>query len=250
MNIKKKLTKRLRRGSGRDSRGRVVVRHHGGGSIQRLRQIDWRRDKQGISGIVEAIEYDPLRSGKIALIKYLDGERRFILCPEGLQVGETVVSGSQAEAKTGNNLPLIAIPVGTPIHNLELTPQKGGQIVRGAGAQAVILAKENGFANVRLPSGEVRKILLQCFATIGQVSNIERKNLKLKKAGQNRWRGIRPTVRGVAQNPRSHPHGGGEARSGIGMPSPKSPWGKPTLGKRTRNRKKYSNSLILKRRRE
>lgn len=235
-----------RRG-GRDSQGHVSVRQRGGGSKRYLRIIDFKRDKKGIAGLVETIEKDPNRNVDIAGLIYRDGERRYILAPLGLEIGASVVSGEEAEVKIGNCLSLKNIPVGTPIHNLELTPGKGGELVRGAGTTAVILSKEEFAAQVKLPSGEVRLFPLSCSATIGQLGNIEEKLIKLKKAGDSRHRGIRPTVRGVAQDPHSHPHGGGEGRSGIGMPGPKTRWGK-RIGKNTRNKKHYSNRLIIKRR--
>ena len=232
---------------GRDSKGRVSVRQRGGGSKRFLRIIDFKRDKKEIVGIVEAIEYDPNRNVEIALINYSDGEKRYILAPLDLKIGDTVVASKEAEIKTGNSLPIEKIPVGTPIHNLELAPNKGGQIVRSAGSLALILSKEGSFAQVKLPSSEIRLFSLDAWATIGQLGNIGEKFKKLKKAGDSRRRGIRPTVRGVAQNPHSHPHGGGEGRSGIGMPGPKSRWGK-RLGKKTRKKIKYSNRFIIKRR--
>lgn len=244
----KRLTKILPKTSARDWRGQVSVRHRGGRQKRYLRIIDFKRDKHGISAKVVAIEYDPNRTANIALLTYTDGEKRYILAPNGLTVGETVLSGDQAEIKVGNALPLGKIPMGTQIHNIELIPGKGGQILRAAGAAASILAQEDKFTQVKLPSGEVRRIDKNSLATIGQVGMVDWKLRKFGKAGAMRWRGIRPTVRGVAQNPRSHPHGGGEGRSGIGMPSPKSPWGKPTLGKKTRKRKKYSDQWIIKRR--
>lgn len=247
MKFGKQMSSTLKKHSGRNASGKVTVRHQGGRAGQRMREIDWHRGKFNIPAIVEAIEKDPLRTGLIALLKYSDGERRYILSPVGLKVGDKVISGPQAEARLGNCLPMTNIPIGTPIHNIELTPGKGAQMVRSAGSQAVILAKEAGFGNIRFPSGEVRRILLECYATVGQVSNIDWKNEQVGKAGRNRWRGIRPTVRGVAQNPHSHPHGGGEGRSGIGMPSPKSPWGKKALGKKTRESRKYSDKMMIKR---
>lgn len=247
--MSKKLFKILKKHSGRNNTGKVTVRHQGGGEKQFLREIDFKRDKHDISAKVETIEYDPNRTANVALLLYQDGERRYILAPQGLKVGDKVVSGKKAELKVGNALPLKKIPVGTIIHNIELTLGKGGQLVRGAGGGAVLQAKEGGYGTIKLPSGEQRKVSTECFATIGQVGNSQWKAVKLGKAGRKRHMGIRPTVRGVAQNPRSHPHGGGEGRSGIGMPSPKSPWGKRTLGKKTRKRKKYSDKLIIKRRR-
>lgn len=233
--------------SGRDAKGQVSVRHRGGGAKRFWRKIDFKRGKKDVVGVIEAIEYDPNRNVDIALVSDTDGEKRYILAPEGLKIGEKVVSGENVEAKIGNCLPLKSIPIGVSIHNLELVPGKGGQFVRGAGAKAVVLSKEGEFAQVKLPSGEIRLFLLSCWATIGQLGNLGERFKKLKKAGDSRRRGIRPTVRGVAQNPRSHPHGGGEGRSGIGMPGPKTPWGKPALGKKTR-KLKYSDKFIVKRR--
>lgn len=243
------LRRILPKHSGRDAKGQVSIRHQGGRQKRFLREIDFRREKKNISAKVVSLEYDPNRGAAIALLNYIDGEKRYILAPESLKVGDELISGEKAPVKIGNNLPLEKIPIGTIIHNVELTPGKGGQIVRGAGTGATVQAKEGSFATLRLPSKEERKISLECCATIGQVCNAELKNIKLGKAGRKRHMGWRPTVRGVAQNPNSHPHGGGEGRSGIGMPSPKSPWGKKTLGKKTRRRKKYSNKLIIKRRR-
>lgn len=213
-----------------------------------LRIIDFKRDKKNLVGRVEAIEYDPNRNVDIALVVYPDGERRYILQPEGLKVGDKVVSGERVELSLGNTLPLKSIPVGMPIHNLEIVPGKGGQLVRGAGSQAVILSKEEKTAQVKLPSGEVRIFPLEALATIGQLGNVGEKFKKLRKAGDSRHRGQRPKVRGVAQHPGSHPHGGGEGRSGIGMPGPKTPWGKPALGKKTRKKVKYSDRFIIRRR--
>lgn len=244
----KSLIQILHKKSGRNNTGRVTVRGQGGGSKQYIREIDFYRDKLNITGVVTSIEYDPNRTAYIALVNYTDGEKRYILLPEGLKVGDTIASSENAEIKIGNSLPLKSIPVGTFIHNIEVQPKKGAQIVRSAGGVAQLLSKEEKFAHIKLPSGEVRKILLKCFATIGQVGNIDWKNTFFATAGRNRRRGIRPTVRGVAQNPRSHPHGGGEGRSGIGLKSPKSPWGKRTLGKKTRKKKRYSNKYIIQRR--
>ncbi len=245
----KKLSRILPKKSGRDSRGRVAVRHQGGRQKRFLRKIDWKRNKFDLAGRVAAIEYDPNRTANIALIVYPDGEKRYILAPDGLKIGDQVMSGKKAELKTGHTLALEKIPVGTAIHNLELRPGKGGQIVRSAGSSAQILAKESGMATIKLPSAEQRLIALKCLATIGQVSKPLWKTVKLGKAGRKRHMGIRPTVRGVVMHPGSHPHGGGEGKSGIGMPSPKSPWGKKTLGKKTRKKKKYSSQYIIKRRR-
>jgi len=234
--------------NGRDNQGQVSVRHRGGGNKRFLRKIDFERSKKNIEGKVEAIEYDPNRNVEVALVIYKDGERRYILVPEGLKLGDRIVTSENADIKVGNSLPLKNIPIGTPIHNIEIVPFKGGQIVRGAGTMAAILAKEGDFAQVKLPSGELRQILLESWATIGQLGNIDMKLRKLRKAGDSRRRGIRPTVRGVAQNPHSHPHGGGEGRSGIGMPGPKTPWGKPARGKKTRRKVKYSDKFILRKR--
>lgn len=231
------------------SRGRVTVRHRDQGEKKLYRQIDFKRDKRDIEGRVASIEYDPNRSANIALIVYKDGEKRYISAPASLGVGDTIVAGEKVEIKDGNAMPLKNIPVGIPIHNIELSPGKGGQLVRSAGTAARITAKEDAYVHLQMPSGEVRKVLSRCFATLGQVSKIEHSAVKLGKAGRKRHMGIRPTVRGVAQNPHSHPHGGGEGRSGIGMKSPKSPWGKRTLGKKTR-RRKYTDKYIVKDRRE
>jgi len=230
------------------SRGRVTIRHREQGAKKLYRQIDFKRDKKDIEGKVASIEYDPNRTANIALIVYQDGEKRYILAPAGLKVGDTVVAGEKVELKDGNAMPLKNIPVGFPIHNLELFPGRGGQLVRSAGAAARITAKEDDYVHVQMPSKEVRKILAKCFATLGQVSKIEHAAIKFGKAGRKRHLGIRPTVRGVAMHPGAHPHGGGEGRSGIGMKSPKSPWGKRTLGKKTR-RRKYTDKFIIRRRR-
>jgi len=244
----KRLKKILPKKSGRNSEGKVTVRHQGGRHKRFLREIDFKRDKLDIPAKVASIEYDPNRGARIALLFYADGEKRYILAPQDLQVGDEVMAGQKADIKPGNALPLREIPLGTLIHNLELKPGKGGQIVRGAGTAAILMNKEEKYALVKLPSGEQRKINLDCYATVGQIGNIDWKNRFLGKAGRKRHLGIRPTVRGVAQHPDSHPHGGGEGRSGIGMPSPKSPWGKPTLGKKTRKKKKYSDKLIVQKR--
>ncbi len=233
--------------SGRDSQGHVAVRHQGGQHKRYLRTIDFKRDKFNVVGRVVAIEYDPNRTCDIALVQYGDGEKRYILTPEGLKTGDTVIAGVHVEIKTGNALPLSEIPVGTVVHNVELTPGRGGQLARGAGASVIVSAKEEGYVHVKLPSGELRKIKAEGLATIGQVGNIEWENEVIGKAGRARHMGIRPTVRGVAQNPRSHPHGGGEGRSGIGMPSPKTFAGRKAVGK-TRKKNKYSNQYILQRR--
>lgn len=243
----KKLNLMIGRMGGRDAKGQVSVRHRGGGSKRYLRLIDFHRNKVNVPAVVEAIETDPNRNVDIALVIYKDGHRGYILAPLGIKVGDVVISGGESEVKVGNSLPLQNIPVGLPIHNIEMFPGKGGQLVRGAGSMAVILAKEGSKAQVKLPSGEIRLFSILCKATIGQLGNIDEKLKKLRKAGDSIRRGIRPTVRGVAQNPHSHPHGGGEGRSGIGMPGPKTPWGKPALGKKTRNKRRYSNKDIVKR---
>ena len=237
----------LRKKGGRNSRGVVTVRHRGGGHKRRYRIIDFKRDNFGIPGRVDSIEYDPNRSARIALVVYADGERRYILAPNGLRVGDTVMSGADADIRAGNALPIRNIPLGTVIHNIEIYPGRGGQLVRSAGNSAQLLAKEGVMAQVRLPSGEVRYVDMNCLATIGQVSNPDHANTNQGKAGRNRWIGRRPSVRGVAMDPNSHPHGGGEGRSPIGMPGPKTPWGKPALGKKTR-RNKRTNKLIVRRR--
>lgn len=239
----------IKKSGGRNVSGKITVRHRGGGHKRLLRRIDFKRDKHGIPGKVMAIEYDPNRRANIALVYYTDGEKRYVLAPLNLKLGDTVIAAEDAEIKVGNALPLAKIPVGTPIHNIELRPGKGGQLVRGAGTAATVQSKEGKYATVRLPSKEHRLIDIRCFATIGQVGNIEWKTIKLGKAGRRRLMGFRPAVRGVAMHPAAHPHGGGEGRSGIGMPSPKSPWGKPTLGKKTRKVKKYSDKRIVKDRR-
>ena len=244
----KSLLAPLKKKSGRNSYGRITVRHRGGGAKQKYRIIDFKRDKDNIPAKVAAIEYDPNRTARIALLVYADGEKRYIIAPDGLNVGDQVISGPDADIKVGNALPLENIPVGTLIHNIELKPGKGGQLVRAAGNLAQLMAKEGNYAQVRLPSGEVRRINIRCKATIGQVGNVEHENISIGKAGRKRWMGIRPTVRGVVMNPVDHPHGGGEGKSPIGMPSPVTPWGKPTLGYKTRKKNKLSNRLIVKRR--
>lgn len=243
----KSLLLPLKKRAGRNNRGKITVRHRGGGAKRRLRLIDFKRDKVGIPGRVAAIEYDPNRSARIALIFYVDGEKRYILAPLGLGVGDTVMSGSNAEIKPGNALPMKSMPTGTQIHNIELQKGKGGQMVRSAGAAAQLMVKEGEYALVRLPSGEIRRIRSECVATIGQIGNVEHQNISLGKAGRKRLMGWRPTVRGSAMSPRDHPHGGGEGRSPIGMPGPKTPWGKPALGYRTR-KPKASDRMIVKRR--
>jgi len=244
----KSLLVPLKKRAGRNNRGRVTVRHRGGGAKRMLRIIDFKRDKLGVPGRVAAIEYDPNRSANIALVYYVDGEKRYILAPLGIKVGDTVQAGSAAEIKPGNCLPLSAIPTGMTIHNIELQPGRGAQMVRSAGAAAQLVAKEGKYGLIRLPSGEMRRVSLECLATIGQVGNPDHGRLKLGKAGRKRWLGRRPEVRGVAMNPRDHPHGGGEGKAPIGMPGPKTPWGKPALGYRTRRERKPSDKLIVKRR--
>jgi len=243
----KSLLSPLKKKGGRSNQGRITVRHRGSGAKRRLRLIDFKRDKFGIPGKVAAIEYDPNRTAYIALIHYADGEKRYILAPLELKVGDTIMSGDDAEVKPGNTLPLRLIPTGSQIHNIELERGKGGQLVRGAGTAAQLMVKEDEYALVRLPSGEIRRIRSQCLATIGQVGNIDQRSIKLGKAGRKRWLGWRPTVRGSAMSPRDHPHGGGEGRSPVGLPGPKTPWGKPALGYRTR-KPKASDKLIVKRR--
>ena len=248
----KSLLVPLKRSGGRNSYGRITTRHIGGGHKRMLRIIDFKRDILDVPGKVIAIEYDPNRSSRIALLEYPDKTKRYIVAPLGISVGEEVISSNQKEAeiKNGNCLPLRNIPSGTLMHNIELVKGKGGQIVRSAGASAQIMSKEGDFAHLKLPSGEVRLVNLECRATIGQISNVEHEAITIGKAGRSRWMGIRPTVRGLAMNPVDHPHGGGEGKSGQGNPHPVTPWGKPTKGYRTRNRKKYSNKFIVKRRRK
>ena len=243
----KSLLLTLKKRAGRNNQGKITVRHRGKGAKRRLRIIDFKRDKLGIPGRVAAIEYDPNRSARIALIYYVDGEKRYILAPLGLSVGNTIMSGENAEIKPGNALPLKLIPTGSQIHNIEMEKGRGGQVVRSAGAAAQLMVKEGEYALIRLPSGEIRRIRSDCMATIGQVGNVDHQNIELGKAGRKRWMGWRPTVRGSAMSPRDHPHGGGEGRSPIGLPGPKTPWGKPALGYRTR-KPKASDKMIVKRR--
>jgi large subunit ribosomal protein L2 len=246
----KSLTKTLKKHSGRNSRGKITVRHRGGGYRPKYRIIDFKRDKDGIPGTVATIEYDPNRSANIALINYADGEKRYIIAPNELKVGTVIESGPDADIKVGNALPVANIPVGTIIHNIEMKPGKGGQMVRSAGNGAQLMAKEGDFAQIRLPSGEVRKVRLECRATIGEVGNLDHQNIQIGKAGRKRHMGIRPTVRGSVMNPNDHPHGGGEGKAGIGRVSPVTPWGKPALGYKTRKKKNPSNKYIVKRRNE
>lgn len=241
------LLRSLHKQAGRNVQGRVTVRHRGGGHKRQYRVVDFKRDKVGIPARVKSIEYDPNRSARIALLVYGDGEKRYIIAPLGLQVGDSVMSGEDAEIRVGNALPLERIPLGTLVHNIEFYPGRGGQMVRSAGTSAQVLAKEGDHVTLRLPSGEVRLVRKNCMATIGQVGNVDHGNIKLGKAGRKRWLGWRPAVRGSAMSPRDHPHGGGEGRTPIGMPSPKSPWGKKTLGKKTR-RNKATDKYIVRRR--
>ena len=243
----KGLTEYLKKNAGRNNQGKITVRHQGGGNKIKYRVIDFKREKRDIPAKVAAIEYDPNRTAFIALLNYADGEKRYILAPVGLNVGDTVVAGEQADIKPGNALPIGAIPVGTLIHNVEVKPGRGGQLVRSAGAYAQLMAKEGEYAQVRMPSGEVRKVPMNAYATIGTVGNIDHANVRIGKAGRTRHMGIRPSVRGVVMNPCDHPHGGGEGKSPVGMPAPVTPWGKPALGFKTRKHKKYSNRLIVKR---
>ena len=243
----KSLTEYLKKNAGRNKQGKITVRHQGGGNKVKYRIIDFKRDKKDVPAKVAAIEYDPNRSAFIALLNYADGEKRYILAPLDLKVGDTVVAGETADIKPGNALPLRNIPVGTLIHNLELKPGKGGQLVRSAGAYAQLMGKEEDYAQVRMPSGEFRKIPMGAMAPIGTVGNTDHSNVRIGKAGRSRHMGIRPSVRGVVMNPCDHPHGGGEGKSPVGMPAPVTPWGKPALGLKTRKHKKYSNKLIVKR---
>ena len=238
----------LKKNSGRNSYGRITVRHRGGGQRRKYRIIDFKRDKFDIPATVVSVEYDPNRSAFIALLQYEDGEKRYILQPAGLKVGDTVVAGANADIKAGNALPLTNIPVGTVVHNIELYPGRGGQLARAAGNSAQLMAKEGVYALLRLPSGELRNVPASCMATIGQVGNLDHENVKVGKAGRKRHMGWRPTVRGSVMNPCDHPHGGGEGKSPIGRPGPVTPWGKPALGYKTRNTKKSSDKLIVKRR--
>jgi large subunit ribosomal protein L2 len=246
----KSLLAPLSKKAGRNNQGKLTVRHQGGGHKRKYRIIDFKRNKDGIPGRVATIEYDPNRTANIALINYLDGEKRYILAPKGLQVGQEIMSGPEADIKVGNALPLANIPVGSTIHNIELKPGKGGQLARSAGAEAQLLGKEERYALVRLGSGEVRMILLTCRATLGQAGNLEHELVKVGKAGRSRWKGIRPTVRGSVMNPNDHPHGGGEGRAPIGRKSPMSPWGKPTLGYKTRKKNNQNDKYIVRRRKK
>ena len=244
----KELVEVLKKHSGRNSYGRITVRHQGGGNRKKYRVIDFKRDKMDVPATVLRMEYDPNRSAYIALVEYTDGERRYILAPVGLNVGDTVLSSAAADIKPGNALPLANIPVGTVIHNIELYPGKGAQLVRSAGVAAQLMAKENGMATVRLPSGEYRKVRLNCIACIGQVGNVDHANIAVGKAGRKRHMGIRPTVRGSVMNPCDHPHGGGEGKAPVGRPGPVTPWGKPAMGYKTRKKKNATDKFIVKRR--
>ncbi len=246
----KSLTVTLKNNAGRNVRGKITVRHRGGGTRAKYRIIDFKRNKDGIPGKVTTIEYDPNRSANIALVVYADGEKKYIIAPNKLVVGDVIVSGADADIKIGNALPVKNIPVGTVVHNIELKPGKGAQMVRSAGNGAQLMAKEGNYASVRLPSGEVRRIRIECRATIGEVGNLDHENIKIGKAGRKRHMGIRPTVRGSVMNPNDHPHGGGEGKTGIGRVSPVTPWGKPALGYKTRKKNKPSNQYIVKRRNE
>ncbi|HZJ90897.1 MAG TPA: 50S ribosomal protein L2 [Oscillospiraceae bacterium] len=246
----KSLLQTQQKSSGRNNYGRITVRHRGGGNRRKYRQIDWKRIKDDIPAVVKSIEYDPNRTAFIALLYYVDGEKSYILAPNGLKVGDTVMSGQEVEIAPGNTLPLSSIPVGTQVHNIEMHPGKGGQLVRSAGSSAQLLAKEGRYATLRLPSTEVRLVPQECRATIGTVSNIENSIVTIGKAGRKRHMGRRPHVRGSVMNPVDHPHGGGEGKAPIGMPSPMTPWGKPTRGYKTRKRNKKSNEMIVRRRRK
>lgn len=239
------LVENLKQHSGRNNKGRLTVRHRGGGHKRLYRLIDFKRNKDNIPAKVATIEYDPNRSANIALLHYVDGEKRYILAPNGLKVGDTIVSGANADIKVGNSLPLLNIPVGTIIHNIEMKPGKGAQLVRAAGVSAQLMAKEKKYASIRMPSGEVRMVHINCRATIGQVGNLEHENITIGKAGRKRWMGIRPTVRGVVMNPVDHPHGGGEGRSPIGRKNPVTPWGKPAIGGKTRKKKNPNDKFIV-----
>lgn len=244
----KSLLAKIKKTAGRNAQGRITVRHIGGGNRKKYRIIDFKRNKDGIPAKVATIEYDPNRTSYIALLVYADGEKRYILAPIGLNVGDTVMSGENAEIKVGNALPLENIPVGSVVHNIELQPGKGGQLARSAGAEVQLMAKEGKYATLRMPSGEMRKVLTRCKATVGQVGNLDHELVSLGKAGRKRHMGVRPSVRGVVMNPNDHPHGGGEGKSPVGMASPVTPWGKPALGYKTRKKNKASNKLIVSRR--
>jgi large subunit ribosomal protein L2 len=243
----KKLTVTMKRSGGRNNHGHITTRHIGGGHKRRYRIIDWRRDKDGVPAKVASIEYDPNRTARIALLNYADGEKRYILAPIGVSVGDTLVSGDAVDVRPGNALPVKGIPVGTVIHNLEAQPGSGAKMIRTAGSFGQLMAKEGKYAQVRMPSGEVRQVLIDCKAVIGQLSNIENSSIRIGKAGKSRWRGIRPTVRGLAMNPVDHPHGGGEGKSGQGNPHPVSPWGQKTKGLKTRNNRRTDKFIVSRR---
>ncbi|MCT4612774.1 MAG: 50S ribosomal protein L2 [Clostridia bacterium] len=244
----KSLLAKKKKNAGRNNQGKITVRHHGGGNRQKYRIIDFKRNKDGVVGIVDSIQYDPNRSANIALIKYTDGEKRYILAPYGLKPNDKVMSGPEAEIRTGNCLPMANIPVGSQIHNIEMKPGKGGQLVRSAGNVAQLMAKEGKFAILRLPSGEMRKLPIECRATLGQLGNLDHELVTIGKAGRKRHMGVRPTVRGSVMNPNDHPHGGGEGKAPIGRSGPCTPWGKPALGLKTRKKNKHSNKYIIRRR--
>ncbi|KPV44150.1 50S ribosomal protein L2 [Alicyclobacillus ferrooxydans] len=246
----KSLLAPLKTRAGRNHQGKITVRHQGGGHKRQYRVIDFKRNKDGVPAKVATIEYDPNRSARIALLHYVDGEKRYIIAPNGLKVGQMVVSGPEADIRVGNALPIANIPVGTVIHNIELKPGKGGQLARAAGASAQLMAKEGTYANIRLSSGEMRLVRLECRATVGQVGNLDHENVNIGKAGRSRWMGKRPTVRGVVMNPVDHPHGGGEGKAPVGRKSPMSPWGKPTLGKKTRKKNHPNDKYIVRRRKK
>jgi large subunit ribosomal protein L2 len=244
----KKLTRPMRKSGGRNNHGHITTRHVGGGHKRRYRLIDWRREKDGVPAKVAAIEYDPNRSARIALLHYRDGEKRYILAPVGVNVGDLLQSGEAVDIRPGNALPIRAIPVGTVIHNVEMQPGSGGKLIRSAGSFGQLMAKEGRYAQIRMPSGEVREVLQDCKATVGQLSNVENSTVRVGKAGKSRWLGIRPTVRGLAMNPVDHPHGGGEGKSGQGNPHPVSPWGQKTKGLKTRNNRRTDKFIVSRRR--
>ncbi|HEY7863157.1 MAG TPA: 50S ribosomal protein L2 [Thermoanaerobaculia bacterium] len=244
----KKLTTAMKKSGGRNSHGHITTRHIGGGHKRRYRIIDWRREKDGVPAKVAAIEYDPNRTARIALLHYADGEKRYILAPVGVSVGDVLLSGEAVDIRPGNSLPIKSIPLGTVVHNVEAQPGSGGKMIRSAGSFGQLMAKEGGYAQIRMPSGEVRQVLEDCRATVGQLSNVESSSVRIGKAGKSRWRGIRPTVRGLAMNPVDHPHGGGEGKSGQGNPHPVSPWGQKTKGLKTRNNRRTDKFIVSRRR--
>jgi len=243
----KKLTVPMKKSGGRNSHGHITTRHIGGGHKRRYRLIDWRRDKDGVPAKVAAIEYDPNRTARIALLHYADGEKRYILCPVGVAVGDVLLSGEAVDIRPGNTLPIRSIPLGTVLHNVEAQPGSGAKMIRSAGSFGQLMAKETGYAQIRMPSGEVRKVLEDCKATVGQLGNVESSSVRVGKAGKSRWKGIRPTVRGLAMNPVDHPHGGGEGKSGQGNPHPVSPWGQKTKGLKTRNNRRTDKFIVSRR---